>query len=56
MYLPVELMWECFKYLVSMTSQFDSRSDSSIFSDSEIDDVVVVDAVINDAKGFCGKL
>ena len=28
---------------------------NSIFSNNEIDDTVVVDAVINDAKGFCGK-
>ena len=32
----------------------DSSSDSSILSDNDID-AVVTEAVINDAKGFCGK-
>ena len=41
-------------HTVSMTSQFESSNDSSIFSDNETEDIVVTDAVINDTKCFFG--
>ena len=42
-------------HTLSMTSQFDNISDSSIFTDNEIDDVAVGNAATNDAKSFCGN-